>query len=247
MHVHDEQVGHVLTRREVLGLIGGGGVAMLGGASPAAASAPPPFRLPACIVRPRQTEGPYFLDEMLERSDIRAEPSDGWIPQGAPLELAFRVSRINAEACVPLSGAVVDLWQCDARGVYSGVQDVIGGLFDTTGKRFLRGYQMTDAEGMARFRTIYPGWYEGRCVHIHFKIRTDPDSESGHEFTSQVYFDDGLTDRVLQGPAYGGRDGERPRTDDDRIFRGGGDQLMLDVAEMEDLYAATFDIGLQID
>jgi hypothetical protein len=230
MHHDDEQVGQILTRREVLGLIGAGGAAMLGGASPAAASERPPFRLPACIVRPRQTEGPYFVDEMLERSDIRAEPSDGRIPEGARFDLAFQVSRIGADGCAPLP-----------------VEDVIGGLFDTTGKQFLRGYQVTDAEGMARFRTIYPGWYEGRCVHIHFKIRTEPSSDEGHEFTSQVYFDDALTDRVLDGPAYGGREGERPRNEDDDIFRGGGDQLLLDVAEADDGYRAIFDIGLQID
>jgi protocatechuate 3,4-dioxygenase beta subunit len=114
-------------------------------------------------------------------------------------------------------------------GIYSGVED-INGLFDTVGKQFLRGHQVTDADGIARFETIYPGWYRGRTVHIHFKIRTDPSAESGHEFTSQLYFDDSLTDRVLAG-----------------IFRSGGDQLLLDVVEERDGYAAMFDIGLQID
>jgi protocatechuate 3,4-dioxygenase beta subunit len=80
------------------------------------------------------------------------------------------VSRIDPERCEPLAGALVDVWQCDAAGVYSGVED-IADRFDTTGKRFLRGHQVTDRQGLARFTTIYPGWYRGRTVHIHFKIR----------------------------------------------------------------------------
>jgi protocatechuate 3,4-dioxygenase beta subunit len=131
-------------------------------------------------------------------------------------------------------------------GIYSGVED-INGLFDTVGKQFLRGHQVTDADGIARFETIYPGWYRGRTVHIHFKIRTDPSAESGHEFTSQLYFDDSLTDRVLAGQPYAKNEGERPRNPDDGIFRSGGDQLLLDVVEERDGYAAMFDIGLQID
>lgn len=88
------------------------------------------------------------------------------------------MSRIDPERCEPLAGALVDVWQCDAAGVYSGVED-IADRFDTTGKRFLRGHQVTDRGGIARFTTIYPGWYRGRTVHIHFKIRTNPSAGRG--------------------------------------------------------------------
>lgn len=131
---------------------------------------------PTCVVRPQQTEGPYFVDERLNRSDIRTEPSDGSVKEGVPLDLTFNVSRSDSiSSCTPLAGAIVNVWQCDALGEYSDVQDAAEG-FDTRGQKFLRGYQVTDKNGTARFTTIYPGWYKGRAVHIHFKIRTDPDS-----------------------------------------------------------------------
>lgn len=248
MHDDDRQVGRILSRREALGLIGASGAAVLGGASTASGAAPSvPFRLPACIVRPSQTEGPYFVDTLLNRSDVRSDPTDGAVSEGVPFHLAFRVSRLNASGCAPLEGAVVDIWQCDALGVYSGVKDIINDAFDTTGKQFLRGHQVTDGEGMARFVTIYPGWYPGRAVHFHFKIRTDPDADTGHEFTSQLYLDDALTDRVHAAHPYSSHGGERPRNGDDRIFRSGGDQLLLAAAEEGEGYSATFDVGLQID
>jgi protocatechuate 3,4-dioxygenase beta subunit len=116
---------------------------------------------PSCVVRPQQTKGPYFVDEQLNRSDIRVEPSDGSVKGGVPVGLVFKVSRTDDSSCTPLSGAVVDVWQCDAMGIYSGVQD-INGLFDIRGKKFLRGYQIADASGTAQFITIYPGWYPAR-------------------------------------------------------------------------------------
>lgn len=252
MHDDDRQVGRVLSRREALGLLGVSGAAVLGGATSAHGAAgvrgatPIPFRLPACIVRPSQTEGPYFVDTMLNRSDVRSDPTDGSVSDGVPFHLGFRVSRLNTSGCTPLEGALVDLWQCDAAGVYSGVKDVINDAFDTTGRQFLRGHQVTDAEGMARFVTIYPGWYPGRAVHFHFKIRTDPDADTGHEFTSQLYLDDALTDRVHAALPYASHEGDRPKNRDDGIFRSGGDQLLLAAAEEGEAFSATFDVGLQI-
>ncbi|MDX1393788.1 MAG: intradiol ring-cleavage dioxygenase [Gemmatimonadota bacterium] len=247
MHHDDEQVGRILSRREALGLIGVGGAAALGTPSALGGSDPAPFRLPACVVRPEQTEGPYFIDERLDRVDIRSDPTDGVVKPGTPFNLAIQVSHIGSSGCRPLAGALVDVWQCDALGEYAGVKDIINDLFDNTGRKFLRGYQVTDEEGMARFTTIYPGWYEGRAVHIHFKIRTDPDAESGTEFTSQLYFDDGLSDRVLAAAPYTAHEGDRPRNEDDGIYRNsGGHQLVLDVHEDGDGFAATFDIGLNL-
>jgi len=249
MEHDDVQVGRILSRREVLTLLGAGGAAAL--TAPGVASATTlaatraPFRLPSCIVRPSQTEGPYFLDTELDRSDIRSDPTDGSVCEGARLDLEFLVSRLDPQRCEPLPGALVDVWQCDAAGVYSGVED-INDRFDTTGKRFLRGHQVTDGQGVARFTTIYPGWYRGRTVHIHFKIRTNPGGAEGHEFTSQLYFDDAFTDRVFEARPYAANTGRRTRNTDDGIYRGSGSQLLLDVTEEGGRYRAVFDIGLQI-
>lgn len=232
------------SRRELLGLVGAGAAASLAGGlgMRTAVAQPAP---PACIVRPRQTAGPYFVDARLDRSDIRSDPVDGSVKPGVPLRLLFRVSRIDGRTCAPLAGAVVDVWQCDAQGVYSGVRD-FNGLFDTRGRQFLRGYQVTDAEGNARFLTLYPGWYPGRAVHIHFKIRTDPVAPRGLEFTSQLYFDDAVTDEVHAQPPYARNGPRRVRNDGDGLFRTGGRQLMLQLAKDAPGYAGSFEIGLRM-
>jgi protocatechuate 3,4-dioxygenase beta subunit len=193
---------------------------------------------PACVLRPEQTEGPYFVDEKLRRSDIRSDPSDHSIKPGAPLHLEFQVSRVTSIACTPLDGAIVDVWHCDALGLYSDVRDA---GFDTRGKKFLRGYQTTNAQGVAQFMTIYPGWYAGRAVHIHFKIRT-----GAKEFTSQLYFDEAVSDRVFEQAPYDAKRGRRTRNDGDFIFRSGGKQLVIAPTKQDLGYIARFDIGLQL-
>lgn len=199
----------------------------------------------SCIATPQQTEGPYFVDEHLHRADIRSDPSDGSIKEGLPLILDMHVFSVSKGDCEPLSGAVVDIWHCDAQGIYS---DVIDSHFNTVGKKFLRGYQITDTNGGVRFITIYPGWYPGRTVHIHFKIRTNPKTLQTHEFTSQLYFDDSMTDRVHEQPAYAKETPEsfRTRNEEDGIFRKGGNQLMLKLAKTDEGYAGAFDVGLEV-
>ncbi|MDF0643206.1 MAG: intradiol ring-cleavage dioxygenase [Nitrospira sp.] len=232
-----------LSRRDALTLLGNGAICLV------AASLLRPRRAaasgsdPLCVVRPTQTEGPYFVDEHLNRSDIRSDPTDGTIKPGTPLALTVMASRISGDACRPLEGAHVDIWHCDAMGLYSDVEDP---RFNTTGHKFLRGYQITDAKGEARFLTIYPGWYEGRTVHIHVKVRTDPRDRRGFEFTSQMYFDDAFTDRVYAVAPYASRGPRTARNQDDRIFRRGGDRLMVDPTPTAAGYAATFAVGLQL-
>ena len=200
-HDDDAPVGRILDRREALRLLGVGGAAVFAACAKGTSNAikstasPSPLAtaLPGCVARPEKTEGPYFVDEKLNRSDIRSDPGDGTVSAGLPLQLAFSVARISGSACTAFAGALVDVWHCDALGVYSDVSDP---GFQTKGKKFLRGYQVTDANGLARFTTIYPGWYQGRTVHIHFKIRSDAGAATGLEFTSQLFFDDAVTDQV---------------------------------------------------
>src|SRR5262249_10953573 len=114
---------------------------------------------PSCVVVPALTEGPYFVDEKLNRSDIRTDPSDSSARPGTPLRINVRVSRLSGSSCTALSGATVDVWHCDAGGLYSDES-----ANNTVGKKFLRSYQTTDANGACAFTTIYPGWYMGRAV-----------------------------------------------------------------------------------
>lgn len=198
--------------------------------------------LPQCIVSPEQTEGPYFADVQLNRSDIRSDPASGTVKEGQPLALTMRVSQISSNGCTPLEGALVDIWHCDATGVYSSFQGE-----GTADQKFLRGYQVTDAQGTVRFTTIYPGWYQGRTIHIHFKVRTDPDAGQGQEFTSQLYFDDAISDQVLAQAPYAGRSGQRDTTNaNDGIYRRDGDRLTIAVIQADQGYTGTFDVGLQM-
>jgi protocatechuate 3,4-dioxygenase beta subunit len=241
--LENQPMGPLLSRREVVMLLGATGAAWLMTGSliprPAAAGA----QSLSCVVRPEQTEGPFFIDERLHRSDIRSDPADGRVRPGTPLVLTLLVSRLTAGDCQPLQGAQVDLWHCDALGVYSDVRDF---PVNSIGQKFLRGYQVTDVRGAVQFVTVYPGWYPGRTVHIHFKIRTAPMARRGFDFTSQLYFDDELTDRVHTASPYAAQGPRTARNGHDWIFRRDGDQLMLAPTTTVDGYAATFAIGLQL-
>ncbi len=239
----DRPAGRLLSRREVVAFLGATGAAWLLAGTLIPRRALAGLSRPSCVVRPEQTEGPYFVDERLNRSDIRSDPADGRVRPGTPLALTLAISRLSAGDCLPLPGAQVDIWHCDALGVYSDVKDP---AFNTIGQKFFRGYQITDAHGEVKFLTIYPGWYEGRTVHIHVKVRTAAQAGRSFEFTSQMYFDDGLSNRVYADAPYATKGKRTARNQDDRIFRRGGDQLMLAPTLVDDGYAATFAIGLQL-
>ncbi|MEP7274219.1 MAG: intradiol ring-cleavage dioxygenase, partial [Acidobacteriota bacterium] len=177
----------------------------------------------ACVARPALTEGPYFVDELLNRSDIRPDPTNGTVKAGIPLQLNFSVNRVGGTSCAPLSGALVDIWHCDALGSYSDVANG-GGQANTSGQKYLRGYQITDPNGAVQFTTIYPGYYTGRTVHIHFKIRLFSGSTKTYEFTSQLYFDDALTDQVLALAPYNTKAARGTRNSNDGIYNS---QLLL--------------------
>ncbi len=206
-----------LTRRRVLAWLGGLGLAaLIPGCADDGDSAAPTTTAAAttttttaettvdCMLSPELTEGPYYIDLDLVRRDI----TEG--RPGAPLELTVKV--VDGDSCEPIRDAAVDVWHCDAEGVYSGVQG--------DDETFLRGIQMTDAGGEAVIDTIFPGWYTGRAVHIHLKVHV-----GGTEtYTGQLFFDesvarDGLRHGAVQRPRRAGhaqrvgrhlRSGRRP-------------------------------------
>lgn len=260
MENDDLPIGRLLTRREALALLGVAGAALLAACAPGQSGAAQPTgaptqasasgstptasaanasSLPSCIVRPEATEGPYYVDEDLNRSDIRSDPATGLVKDGALLTLIFNVSQITQAGCTPLEGAKVEIWHCDAAGAYSDVSDP---GFDTQGQKSLRGYQVTDANGQTAFVTIYPGWYSGRAIHIHFKVRHDTSDQSA-VFTSQLFFDDSLSDQVLSQAPYANKGRRNTLNSTDNIYN---DQLQLNVTPADESYSATFDIGLQM-
>jgi protocatechuate 3,4-dioxygenase beta subunit len=256
----DRLIGRVLSRREVLALMGAGSVAVVvaacapgssasgspsaaatsvaGATSPSASTAAVASSLPSCVVVPELTEGPYYVNENLDRTDIRIDTSDGSVSEGAVLTLDWVVSQVDGNACIPLEGVLVDVWHCDALGNYSDVGS-------EQGHDYLRGYQHTDANGKATITTIYPGWYQGRAVHIHFKIRTDAAATSGLEFTSQLFFDDALSARVYSSGVYASKGTPDQPNASDGIYQQSQGMTLLDVAKDGDGYRATFEIAIQ--
>lgn len=120
-------------------------------------SAGPATSTPDCVLTPEQDEGPFYIDLTRVRRDIVEDRP------GVPLALALTV--VDANTCEPIRDAAVDVWHCDALGVYSG--EPTEGSAGTT---YLRGIQITDGNGRAEFATVYPGQYPGRTTHIHLKV-----------------------------------------------------------------------------
>jgi protocatechuate 3,4-dioxygenase beta subunit len=198
---------------------------------------------------PQQTEGPYFVDGMPNRSDIRSDPVDGSAQQGIPLHFVIHVYDVDNGSCIPLRGAKVDIWHANSQGIYSSVNDQ-----GTAGKKFLRGYQITDHNGTVRFTTIYPGWYQGRTIHIHVKIRTFEGPQKSLEWTSQFYFNNSINHQVHTQLPYSNHGPPTTMNEQDGIFTGAstdgilsnnsGDHLMIDLAKQGQSYIGTFDIVL---
>jgi len=244
----DTPVGRVLSRRKALSLFGVAGVTFTAVGSTAVASADTATATSAsesaadCVVaKPEMTEGPYFVDEGLNRSDIRVDTSDGSVVAGATFGLTLKVSQLVDCVRKPLHGATVDIWQCDAAGIYSDVARE-----GTTGKKFLRGHQVTNGGGIVRFTTILPGWYAGRAVHTHVKIRTTGTDGNAYEFTSQLFFNEEFKALYLAKATYPVKGMPDTTNAADAHYADIGDQLLLKPTRSRAGYEATFAIALDL-
>jgi protocatechuate 3,4-dioxygenase beta subunit len=181
----------------------------------------------ACVLTPELTEGPYYVAGEAIRHDI----TEG--KPGTPLLLSLRI--LNASTCKVIHGAAVDIWHCDALGVYS------GSVAHNDGTNFLRGVQRTNVNGIATFKTIYPGFYQGRAVHIHVKVHV----HGNVVHTGQLFFPAGVTDVVYAHAPYSAH-GTTPDTPNpqDAIFRNGGSKGMLSPKKIAAGYAASITIGV---
>ena len=180
-----------------------------------------------CVLAPEQTEGPYYLDDHKVRRNITEGKA------GVPLTL--RLTVVDASSCKPIKGASVDIWHCDAGGVYSGTS-----VQGTEDARFLRGIQRTDAKGVAIFRTIYPGWYSGRTVHIHATVYIG----GNVVHTGQLYFSDTLTDTVYRRSPYKRRASRTTRNAADSIYRNGGKRSTLRLVKSGSGYTGSITMGV---
>jgi protocatechuate 3,4-dioxygenase beta subunit len=181
-----------------------------------------------CVLAPEQTEGPYYVEDAKVRRNIT---------EGGPgVALLLRLTVADVSTCRPIKGAAVDIWHCDAGGVYSDVQQQ-----QTVGRTFLRGVQRTDAKGVATFQTIYPGWYPGRTVHIHTMVHVG----GNVVHTGQLYFSDSLTDAVYRRTPYSSRPSRDVRNANDNVYRNGGKQSLLKLRKSGAGYVGTITMGVQ--
>jgi protocatechuate 3,4-dioxygenase beta subunit len=227
-----------LTRRRLLAWLGGVGVVALipgcaddEGDKAATTTAPTTTAATTttetavdCTLSPELTEGPFYLDLDLVRRDI----TEG--RPGTALDLSVKV--VDGQSCEAIRDAAVDIWHCDAAGVYSGDQSDSG--------TFLRGIQVTDGGGEAGFQTIFPGWYSGRAVHIHVKVHL-----GGTEtYTGQLFFDEAVTEAVYEAEPYNARSGPDTPNEADGIFGQGGDQTVVSLSPAGDGYRGAVTLGV---
>src|ERR671937_2222024 len=180
----------------------------------------------SCVLTPEQTEGPYYIaNERVRRNITEGRP-------GTPLVLRLFV--VDASTCRPIRRAAVDIWHADASGVYSGFGAGAGN------RTFMRGIQRTDVHGLAVFRSVYPGWYPGRTVHIHVKVHIG----GNVVHTGQLYFPDATTDAAYRAAPYNRRPGRDTRNATDSVYRNGGRRSMLTVRKNANGYLAAITMGV---
>jgi protocatechuate 3,4-dioxygenase beta subunit len=219
-----------ISRRGALAKLGGFAAVAVGGTmwkSDAEGAGPDAVAsgLVTCVLTPEQTEGPYYVaGEKVRRNITEGRP-------GTALTLRLRV--VNASNCKPIKNAAVDIWHTDALGVYSGVQG-------SPGTTFMRGIQRTDATGLAVFKTVYPGWYMGRTVHIHVKVHI----AGNVVHTGQLYFPDTVTDQVYAKAPYASRPNRDTRNAADSIYRNGGSKSVVRLSRSGAGYVAALTMGV---
>jgi protocatechuate 3,4-dioxygenase beta subunit len=227
-----------IRRRVALKAMGGAGIGLAFGCGGSADTGTSPSSTSSanatvstngtCAVTPTETVGPYPSLSDIIRSDVRESKA------GTVLTLTIKV--VNAtSSCAPVSGAAVEIWQCDAAGNYSSYGS-------QTGQTYLRGIQTTNANGEVTFTTIYPGWYQGRATHIHAEVKIGGRSVK----VTQIAFPESVNNTVHATGVYASR-GSNPTTNlADGIFADSlSAELVTPVGSPSSGYAAAFQIGIQ--
>ncbi|MGI8406465.1 MAG: intradiol ring-cleavage dioxygenase [Thermomicrobiales bacterium] len=209
-----------------------------------------------CVLTPELTEGPYYLDDLLVRSDITEGKA------GVPLDLKITV--LDTTTCAPIVNAAVDIWHCDANGFYSGFTNMNPGgdqAYQDDGSNpatFLRGVVLTGSDGLAEFKTIYPGWYAGRDIHIHMKVHVGGAAADGTydggttAHAGQLAFEDALTDEIARIKPYANRTTTHLPFAEDGVFGGVDDgdvsffltMTPRNAASLADGFTGTINVGV---
>ena len=221
-------------------------------------------KAPTCTMTAEQTQGPYWFDVDSIRDDVREQRPGARLDLALRVQDLSKCEEGGAAA--PVTNAVVEIWHCDAGGSYSGFEsgstgggggppggpggggsggETSNGSYSegdqeaspTDDGTYLRGAQPTGKDGIARFTTIYPGWYRGRTVHIHLKVHIDKESV----LTSQIYFDEKLNSQVFATSPYDERTGRDTFNDGDGIYDTSG---LVSVTKQDDGYLGAINLGV---
>jgi protocatechuate 3,4-dioxygenase beta subunit len=228
-------------------------------------NAPTAIAATSCArLTPELTEGPYWVNTALHRSNVRTNSGGGSHQSGVPLGLYINVVDSNPD-CRPLNGVAVDIWHANAYGIYSDESSQASGggdntsAEDTANDNFLRGYQITGKDkglhhkpvnGQVSFQTIWPGWYTSRAIHIHVRVRKLHSSgQTIAGYTTQIFFSDTDNDHIFNyaGP-YNSRDPkDDPTTDENDTVLTTADfatNIVTVHGSIAKGYTATFNIAL---
>ncbi|WP_079178809.1 intradiol ring-cleavage dioxygenase [Streptomyces humi] len=200
-----------------------------------------------CSLTAEVTEGPYSLTGALVREDVREDK------EGVEVQYTFTVVD-EANDCAPLENALVEIWHCDALGEYSGFVGK-NGHTETDDGTFLRGGQLTDADGQVSLISIWPGHYVSRAVHVHMRVHTDvtltDDSYTGGSIihTGQLFFDADINTEVQATSPYSDNTTKETALADDTIYDdGGASSGLLTLTALGDSvsdgYKATLTVGV---
>ncbi len=235
----------LIDRRRALGtLFTVGAAGLTSGVSRHALAASAIAPATSCTLSPDLTEGPYWVDERLNRFDVTGGSTLAAVDDAVPLYLYLYVVDAN---CQPLSGVQVDIWHCHAAGSYSDENQASNGA-STVAQTWLRGYRISSEAGSANFRTIYPGWYRGRTTHIHVRARYyAANGNATYNWTTQLFFDDAVSDTVFANAPYVRRTAVDVYNSSDGIYAGGGSQTMLALTRTDSgVYSGSATLSLNL-
>jgi protocatechuate 3,4-dioxygenase beta subunit len=239
-----------MSRRQAIGVLAVAGTGVIvgcGGAAKTSSATTTTITNPACTVSPEGEEGPYFVDDSgngFARSDIRSNLDGSSVQDGIPLKLSISVFD-SENSCAAMANVQVDIWHCNASGVYSAEE-----VESTSGETWLRGYQLTDSNGLVTFVTIIPGWYAGRTTHIHLRLRSSYDSTStGGTNTNQLFFPQDVITTISTTISPYSAEGTNPTTNaTDHVYAGevSGETLLTLSGDTSSGYTATFNVNLPV-